>query len=1116
MTARPLAARLVCALLAAVGACEAPARDHRLTLTPAEVARGETVALAVVAEAPVLTPDAHATVGGVAATLVAGDPRHAVLVVPVAADAALGPRTVLVEGSSGRAVGTLAVVAASSAPRVVGLAPDAGPPGETIAITLETTGTDFTAAAPPAVMLQAGAATAASVAVLAPTRLRATLTVPHAAPGAWPLLITSGPLLLGAVFTVGEETAAHAVLAPAAATRGAALTLAIEGTGTRFAAGVTRAIAEAGAGLTLGTVAVADETHAAVDLVIDPAAPLGPSAITLATGTEVLRAGFAVLAAPGIELDPASAVEGWSGTITVRGTATHFAAPATTAGVDGIELRIDALRVLGPELAELDLTLPRTLLPGAVTRELGLTTGWETARAAFTVLPAARVAFAPAEVPQGGTVRVTATGAFTHFVAGTTRVEAPPDAGLTVTGLTVTGPAEAVLDVAVDFAPPPGPRTLALVTGDEAVAADLTITAGPPAVGASPTAAGQGARVTVALEARNVGLGPGTAFAWLPGDAEVQTLAVSIADDAHATLDLTVAPTALVRSVLLRVTTPTAQVDVPFGIEPGGLQPALAVTPAAVPQGETTHVVVTGAAAHFDARTALALPLASGIVATAVTVTGPTRLEADLVVPETTPPGDVQVTATTAGEVATATLAVTPGAPRLSLLPAALVQGAGPRTVTATAHFFPLEAGTTFALDPACDVSLQSATVTSATSATLALTIPRLARPGPCTVTATTAAGSAAGTLEITSGPTVAVPADAAVTITAAAPTAYVAFTATSGALVYARARRALGTQLDPYLTLIDRDRHTVLATNDQENAATLDALILYRIPAEGTYYFAVRDRLGVSTGGITVALRRFAPETTGETEPNDDPAGAQVLDLAAGPVLMRGDLVGADTRDCYRLLVAAGYHFAADVVAREASPYPGSAAAVTLTLHLGDGTMLTSSERGYGPDPVIHHEPAADAELLLEVQRSDTDPAGGFYFLNLRPAVVVNEVFAYPGDPSAAFIEVVGPPLAPLAGYALQVGGATYDLSAATTSGTGFAVLAHDALVPQATLVDPALVIPGTGAIVLLRAGTRIDTLTYDHSSLGRGFRLDTGADADGVRQAGGSPGEANLSELP
>jgi hypothetical protein len=91
-------------------------------------------------------------------------------------------------------------------------------------------------------------------------------------------------------------------------------------------------------------------------------------------------------------------------------------------------------------------------------------------------------------------------------------------------------------------------------------------------------------------------------------------------------------------------------------------------------------------------------------------------------------------------------------------------------------------------------VTLQSASVTGASGAALVLGVSRLARPGPCAVTATNASGSAAGTLDVTPGPTLGVPADAAVSLTAAGRTASVAFAASAGALVHGRARAAVGT----------------------------------------------------------------------------------------------------------------------------------------------------------------------------------------------------------------------------------------------------------------------------------------------------------------------------------
>ncbi|HEY3354888.1 MAG TPA: hypothetical protein VGQ83_16660 [Polyangia bacterium] len=794
---------------------------------------------------------------------------------------------------------------------------------------------------------------------------------------------------------------------------------------------------------------------------------------------------------------------------------------ACGAGVEGgAEIAIDALRVLGPAAAEIDVTLPRNLLPGAVTRAIVLTTAWEVARAPFTVLPAPRVVLAPVQIEQGASATITAAGQFTSFAGGATVVTMPPDAGLAVTGFAVESATAAALEVTADFAAAPGPRTLTFTTGGEVVEGTLAIVAGPPAVRIAPAGARQGEDVVIAVEGRNMAFGPATAAAWLPAGTEVQTLSVDVVDADHATVTARVAPTAAVGTVSLQLVTATASAQAPFAMLPAIATAAVTVSPAQLRQGETTHVVVTGTGTHFDGRTQLALP--AGLSAANLAPVSTTRLEVDLVVAETAPLGPAALTATTGGESAPGALEVVAGLPRLTLTPAGVRQGAGPTTVTALPHFFALTAGMSFTIDPACDAALQSQAITSSTQAQLVINVGPLARPGPCAITV--AAAAASGTLDIQPGPRVAIGADGRGAITPTARTAWFGVDAPAGALIYARAKRDLTSLLDPYLTLTDADRHTTLATNDNESRGTVNALILYRIPADGTYYFGVRDVYNATTAGVTLEVRRWSPETLSETEPNDTESVAQEIDLAATPsVLVRGDLVGSDTVDVYRLRVPAGYHFAADVIAREASPYPGSAADVELTLHVPDGPPIVNPDRGFGADPVIYYTPAADADLVLEVARSAADARGGFYLLNLRPAVVINEISAPSGgDMHGAFVEVVGPPALPLAGYSVVVGGFSHDFTGCNCAlgYTGLEVLGHDVTAIAAQVIDAGLALPAGGTVELWRGGVRVDGFTYPAASgayrFGRGFRIDTDAAGDAITQVEDSANEANYSMVP
>jgi hypothetical protein len=1101
-----------------------------LRVAPGDVQRGSSVILALVTGQSFFNPQSTANLTGSGVTLgplVGGDQTHAALTVTVAEGAPQGARTLTVTTGGRRAVGTLRIGLATVAPRVMSVAPDAAPGGETLVVTITCADTSFDRVLPPQVTLYAnGPVPLTAVVVDSPTVLRASLHVPPLPVGWRPLYVVDGSTVMAGLFLIGHAPGASVALTPDAAPAGATLTLQATGTRTHFIPGITRVTVPGDAGIMLGEVAVTDATHATVEAVIDGRAPVGPTALYFVTDTEVVRAGFTVLAAASITLAPAQASQGTSLTVSVTGTNTHFVAGVTTATVaEGTEIQIAALRVVGATEAEVDLVLPPSDLAAPVTRPIVVATGWEAPRADFTVLPGPRFTLNPAELAQGATALLWVQGAHTTFVAGVTQAVLPPDAGFSITDLFVLSPTVAAIQVVVDFAPPEGPRTFSLMTGAEEAIGTLTITPGAPAIRISPTSAPQGEEATITVEGRQMGFGLGTVATWLPPAAEITTVSLTISDADHLVLVTDIAATAPVGPVTLGIRTATATATAAFTIDPAPTTPTITFAPAAVRQGEVTHVVVTGEGTHFDGRTSLIFPAGSGVTAGALHVAGPTQLDADLTVTDTAAVGSLTVTAVTGGESASGTLTMETGLPQLVLAPDLVPQGAGPTEFTATACFFTFDAGTRFTVDPACDVALTSAVPHDESRADVVIDVPPFARRGSCPVTATTGTLSVVGSFVIAAGLAGTLGTDVTGTITTGARTVYVGFDASAGDLIYGRARRDPWTQLDLQLALIDVDRHTELAANDDESPATLDALVLYRIPAAGTYYFSVRDRLDVATGAFTLQLRRFAPETLAEAEPNDSDAQAQPVDLTTvRSVVIRGDLVGSDTQDRYRLQVPAGYHFAADVVARAASPFAGSAAVVTLALHLPDGTTRISTDRSYGPDPVLYYEPAADAELLLEVTRDPAaDPRGGFYLLNLRPAIVVDEVYAESaGSAVGSFIELVGEPGQSLEGYTLTAGAFTHDFTgcACALGPTGLLVLAHDATAPGAAVIDASLALPAGGAVLLRRGGVLSDDFSYPATSgayrFGRGFRIDSDAATNVITQIEESADEANYSSVP
>jgi hypothetical protein len=214
------------------------------------------------------------------------------------------------------------------------------------------------------------------------------------------------------------------------------------------------------------------------------------------------------------------------------------------------------------------------------------------------------------------------------------------------------------------------------------------------------------------------------------------------------------------------------------------------------------------------------------------------------------------------------------------------------------------------------------------------------------------------------------------------------------------------------------------------------------------------------------------------------------------------------------------------------------------------------------GPDAVIYL-PASDGTnpLYIEVERSFASLAHTGYWLNISPWLVINEVRLWE-DPAplsgdgfhGAFVELAGPasatvndPGASLAGCELRllVDGAllrTIDLSLLDRALTpaGYYVLAHDDSVPGTGLdhIDAGLAFPIgstgahavqlwcggqlldsvqlTGAAGLGGEGAPLSTPASPETTMGRGFRLDTGDNSrDFLPQLEASPWATNVSEV-
>ena len=165
------------------------------------------------------------------------------------------------------------------APTLTSVAPTQGIRGTTVAVTL--TGTNFVVGAT-TVAVTGGGVTVNTVVVGSTTSLTANFVLDLAAtPGGRTVTVTTADGTSGPqTFTVGLLAPTLTNVAPNQGTR--ATTVAVTLTGTNFVVGATT-VAVSGAGVAVNNIVVGSITSLTANFVLDPAAAVGPRAVTVTT-----------------------------------------------------------------------------------------------------------------------------------------------------------------------------------------------------------------------------------------------------------------------------------------------------------------------------------------------------------------------------------------------------------------------------------------------------------------------------------------------------------------------------------------------------------------------------------------------------------------------------------------------------------------------------------------------------------------------------------------------------------------------------------------------------------------------------------------------------------------
>lgn len=256
-------------------------------------------------------------------------------------------------------------------------------------------------------------------------------------------------------------------VAPADGAQGRTLDVAIEGSETSFADGVSAA--SFGEGIVVNSTTVSDATHATAGITIDMMAVPGPRDVNVLTGSEAplaLAGGFNVLEVSIQSVDPAGGNQGTTIDVAITGSNTGFGEGSAASFGEGIV--VNSTSVLDATHAVANVTIGMIAAPGA--RDVNVVTGSEAPRplaGGFSVREARLSSVTPGSGNQGTTLDVALVGANTDFAQGVSKADFGE--GITVNSMNVNDTMHAVANITIAGKAAPGSRDVKVGTGLQVV-----------------------------------------------------------------------------------------------------------------------------------------------------------------------------------------------------------------------------------------------------------------------------------------------------------------------------------------------------------------------------------------------------------------------------------------------------------------------------------------------------------------------------------------------------------------------------------------------------------------------------------------------------------------------
>jgi hypothetical protein len=544
----------------------------------------------------------------------------------------------------------------------------------------------------------------------------------------------------GASISITPSLALITAVAPNTAVQGSTIAVEVTGQNTHWNPAT---VFQFGAGIVVTTTQVNSATDASLTLAIPPLAPEGPTGVTATTAGEVaaIANGFVVQAGTPLLLSsgPGSLPQQSSATFTILSQATSWSAanPPVVSYGPGVVLTNEI--VTGPTSLTVDGLIQPTTPTGY--RTLTVSSGAQvlSLQNVFYVTPgpAAINSISPTTAGQGATLTVTINGVNTNWQQGLTQLSFP---GVQINSFTVNSPKSITAIITVSDSAPAGQVSVTATTGGETATATnvFTVTQTQPELLAVVASTGvQGQSETVTLTGAFTHFSPASVANFGAGVTVDSINAISLYS---LQVNLTVSPTAATGLRNVSVTTGAESVSLgnAFSVTTGPAAIA-SLSPSTGAQGGTYSVVVTGSQSHF-AQGVTAASFSGGATVNSITVTDLLHATVNITIPNTTPLGQYNVILTTGGEVAAILpgFTVTSGNPSISAVsPPTGSQGSSNLSVQLTGLYTHFASGSSVA-SFGSGITVNSLTVSSATSATADLTIAVGASIGSRSVTVTT------------------------------------------------------------------------------------------------------------------------------------------------------------------------------------------------------------------------------------------------------------------------------------------------------------------------------------------------------------------------------------------